>query len=45
MLYEVITDEEKFSVARRVAEIVRPLAREVIEVDGVRARFDSYNFV
>jgi len=34
-------DEEKFSVARRVAEIVRPLAREVIEVDGVRARFDG----
>ena len=31
MLYEVIT----------VAEIVRPLAREVIEVDGVRARFDG----
>jgi len=34
-------DEEKFSVARRVAEIVRPLAREVIEVDGIRARFEG----
>lgn len=34
-------DEEKFDVVRRVAEIVRPLAREVIEVDGVRAHFEG----
>lgn len=34
-------DEEKFAVAGRVAEIVRPLAREVIEVDGVRALFEG----
>ncbi|GAB4362729.1 MAG: phosphomannomutase/phosphoglucomutase [Deltaproteobacteria bacterium] len=34
-------DGEKFRVARRVAEIVRPLAREVIEIDGVRALFDG----
>ena len=34
-------DEEKFAVARRVAEIVRPQAREVIEVDGVRALFEG----
>ncbi len=34
-------DEEKFSVARRVAEIVRPQAREVIEMDGVRALFEG----
>ena len=29
-------DELKFRIAARVAEIVRPLAREVIDVDGVR---------
>jgi phosphomannomutase/phosphoglucomutase len=34
-------DELKFRIAERVAEIVRPLAREVIEVDGVRALFDG----
>ncbi len=34
-------DEIKFRVAARVAEIVRPQAREVIEVDGVRALFDG----
>ena len=34
-------DEEKFAVARRVAELVRPLAREVIEVDGIRALFEG----
>ncbi len=34
-------DERKFHIAARVAEIVRPLAREVIDVDGVRALFDG----
>ena len=34
-------DELKFRIAERVAEIVRPLAQEVIEVDGVRALFDG----
>ncbi len=34
-------DERKFRVAERVAEIVRPMARDVIEVDGVRALFDG----
>jgi phosphomannomutase/phosphoglucomutase len=34
-------DEIKFRVAERVAEIVRPQAREVIELDGVRAVFDG----
>jgi len=34
-------DEAKFRVVERVAEIVRPLAREVIDVDGVRASFDG----
>ena len=34
-------DEHKFRVVERVAEIVRPQAREVIDVDGVRALFDG----
>jgi phosphomannomutase / phosphoglucomutase len=34
-------DERKFAVAEKVAEIVRPLARETIELDGVRAVFDG----
>ena len=34
-------DEVKFRVAERVAEIVRPVAREVIDVDGVRALFEG----
>ncbi len=34
-------DERKFRIADRVAEIVRPKARDVIEVDGVRALFDG----
>ena len=34
-------DEIKFRVAERVAEIVRPQAREVIGLDGVRALFDG----
>jgi phosphomannomutase/phosphoglucomutase len=34
-------DEIKFRVVERVAEIVAPAAREVIDVDGVRALFDG----
>jgi phosphomannomutase/phosphoglucomutase len=34
-------DEIKFRVAERVAEIIRPQARDVIELDGVRAVFDG----
>jgi phosphomannomutase/phosphoglucomutase len=34
-------DEIKFLVAEKVAEIVRPQAREVIDLDGVRAVFDG----
>jgi phosphomannomutase/phosphoglucomutase len=34
-------DEIKFRVAEKVAEIVRPQARDVIEVDGIRAMFDG----
>ncbi len=34
-------DEIKFPVAERVAEIIRPQAREVIDLDGVRAVFDG----
>lgn len=34
-------DEVKFEVVERVAKIVRPKALEVIDVDGVRARFDG----
>ena len=34
-------DEHKFHVVEKVAEIVRPQAREVIDVDGVRALFDG----
>ena len=34
-------DEVKFLVAEKVAEIVRPQAKEVIDVDGVRALFDG----
>lgn len=34
-------DGIKFDVAARVAEIVRPQARDVIDVDGVRALFDG----
>jgi len=34
-------DEGKFRVVERVAEIIRPQAKEVIEVDGVRALFDG----
>jgi phosphomannomutase/phosphoglucomutase len=34
-------DEIKFRIAERVAEIVRPQAREVIGLDGVRAIFDG----
>jgi phosphomannomutase/phosphoglucomutase len=34
-------DDRKFRVVERVASIVRPQAREVIDVDGVRALFDG----
>jgi phosphomannomutase/phosphoglucomutase len=34
-------DDRKFRIVERVAEIVRPQAREVIDVDGVRALFDG----
>ncbi|MGB3400923.1 MAG: phosphomannomutase/phosphoglucomutase [Candidatus Deferrimicrobiaceae bacterium] len=34
-------DEDKFLVVEKVAEIVRPQAKEVIDVDGVRALFDG----
>jgi phosphomannomutase/phosphoglucomutase len=34
-------DEIKFRVVERVAEIVAPRAREVIDVDGIRALFDG----
>jgi phosphomannomutase/phosphoglucomutase len=34
-------DDRKFRIVERVAAIVRPQAREVIEVDGVRALFDG----
>ena len=34
-------DEVKFRVVARVAEIVAPQAREVIDVDGIRALFDG----
>jgi phosphomannomutase/phosphoglucomutase len=34
-------DEIKFRVAERVAKIVRPQARDVIDLDGVRAVFDG----
>ncbi len=34
-------DDRKFRIVDRVAEIVRPHAREVIDVDGVRALFDG----
>ena len=34
-------DDRKFRVVERVAEIVRPQAKEVIDVDGVRALFDG----
>ncbi|MBI5420639.1 MAG: phosphomannomutase/phosphoglucomutase [Deltaproteobacteria bacterium] len=34
-------DDRKFKVVERVASIVRPQAREVIDVDGVRAVFDG----
>jgi phosphomannomutase/phosphoglucomutase len=34
-------DDRKFEVVERVAAIVRPQAREVIDVDGVRALFDG----
>lgn len=34
-------DDLKFKVVERVAAIVRPQAREVIDVDGVRALFDG----
>lgn len=34
-------DDRKFRVVERVAAIVRPQAREVIDVDGVRALFDG----
>jgi len=34
-------DDRKFQIVERVAEIVRPQAREVIDVDGVRALFDG----
>ncbi|MBI5575071.1 MAG: phosphomannomutase/phosphoglucomutase [Deltaproteobacteria bacterium] len=34
-------DERKFRVVERVAAIVRPKAREVIDVDGVRAIFEG----
>jgi phosphomannomutase/phosphoglucomutase len=35
------SDEYKFLVAEKVAEIIRPQAKEVIDVDGVRALFDG----
>ena len=35
------SDDRKFEVVKRVAALVRPLAREVIDVDGVRALFDG----
>ncbi|MGA7105814.1 MAG: phosphomannomutase/phosphoglucomutase [Candidatus Deferrimicrobiaceae bacterium] len=34
-------DEDKFLVVEKVAKIVRPQAKEVIDVDGVRALFDG----
>ncbi|MBP2673892.1 MAG: Phosphomannomutase [Deltaproteobacteria bacterium] len=34
-------DEIKFRVVKAVAEAVAPLAREVIDVDGIRALFDG----
>ncbi|HEY7527769.1 MAG TPA: phosphomannomutase/phosphoglucomutase, partial [Candidatus Deferrimicrobiaceae bacterium] len=34
-------DDRKFRIVERVAAIVRPQAREVIDVDGVRALFDG----
>lgn len=34
-------DDRKFRIVERVAEIVAPQAREVIDVDGVRALFDG----
>jgi phosphomannomutase/phosphoglucomutase len=34
-------DEIKFRVVKEVAEAVAPLAREVIDVDGIRALFDG----
>ncbi len=34
-------DDLKFRIVERVAAIVRPKAREVIDVDGVRALFDG----
>jgi len=34
-------DEIKFRVVEKVAEIVAPRAREVIDVDGIRALFDG----
>jgi phosphomannomutase/phosphoglucomutase len=34
-------DDRKFAVVERVAAIVRPKAREVIDIDGVRALFDG----
>lgn len=34
-------DERKFRVAEKVAEIVRSKARDVVDVDGVRALFDG----
>jgi len=35
------SDERKFRVAGKVAEVVRAKALDVIDVDGVRARFDG----
>jgi phosphomannomutase/phosphoglucomutase len=35
------SDKDKFLVVEKVAEIVRPQAKEVIDVDGVRALFDG----
>ncbi|MGE5248385.1 MAG: phosphomannomutase/phosphoglucomutase, partial [Verrucomicrobiota bacterium] len=34
-------DEAKFQVVKAVAEVVAPQAREVIDVDGIRALFDG----
>ncbi len=34
-------DDRKFNVVEQVAALVRPKAREVIDVDGVRALFDG----
>jgi phosphomannomutase/phosphoglucomutase len=34
-------DEKKFAVVEKVASIVRPRAKSVIDVDGVRALFDG----